>query len=189
MVLSLLIPLILLLVCSFSYQKAFAKEKTPDFFRLFMLSSKLDPRVKEWICTLYCIFVEFWRNICYFFTFYYYNLVNWLWNIKTSPLFVGGSRFSSVIRPWKSPEIWIEFCVLTHLCFDRKNPAKWLAFLFWHKDSNKFIRICMCFNKRNQSDQYLQVTYYIFPNKICFLTGKTGTENWFEFCVLTGKIK
>ena len=86
MVLFLLNPLIFLLVCSFSYQKAFAKEKIPDFFRLFMLSSKLDPIVKEWICTLYCIFVEFWRNICYFFTFYYYNLVKLIMKYYNKPL-------------------------------------------------------------------------------------------------------
>ena len=30
----------------------------------------------------------------------------------------------------------------------------------------------MCFDKGNQSDQYLQVTYHIFSDQICFLTEK-----------------
>ena len=30
----------------------------------------------------------------------------------------------------------------------------------------------LCFDKRNQSDQYLHVTYHNFSNQFCFLTGK-----------------
>ena len=56
--------------------------------------------------------------------------------------------------------------------------------MFWQEKSSKLIWIFaltwklkqvymnLCFDKRNQSDQYLQVTYYIFSNQICFLTGK-----------------
>ena len=70
--------------------------------------------------------------------------------------------------------------------------------VFWQEKSSKMtcifvltwkfkqIYLNLCFNKRNQ---YLQATFNIFPNTICFLTGRTGTENWFEFCVLTSKIK
>jgi hypothetical protein len=34
------------------------------------------------------------------------------------------------------------------------------------------IDLNLCFDKKNQSDQYLQVTYHIFSNQICYLTGK-----------------
>ena len=73
MVLSLLIPLILLLVCPFQYQKAFAKKKTPDFFRLFMLSAKLDPKIYSVDLHFVLYFIEFWKNMLYFFTFYNKN--------------------------------------------------------------------------------------------------------------------
>ena len=43
------------------------------------------------------------------------------------------------------------------------------------------------FDKRNQPGQHLQVTFHIFSNQIYFLTW--NPENWFWFCVLTGKIK
>ena len=56
--------------------------------------------------------------------------------------------------------------------------------MFWQETSSKLIWIfaltCkfknkylnLCFDKENQSDQYLQVTYHIFSNQICFLTEK-----------------
>ena len=84
-----------------------------------------------------------------------------------------------------------------HLCFDRKNLANWFEFLLWYENSNNFLNLF--FDKGNQSDQYLQVTYHIFSNQICFLTGKIlKIELNFVFwqvksnkfnciCVLTGK--
>ena len=101
-----------------------------------------------------------------------------IWSIFTGHLL---SFFkSNLLFDRKSLENWVEFCVLTgkikyihlHLCCDRKNPANDLQF-FW----------TLCFNKRNQSDQYIQVTFYISPNKICFLTGKTGKINSFASLV------
>jgi len=66
----------------------------------------------------------------------------------------------------------------------------------------KQIYLNLCFNKRNQSDQYLQATYYIFPNKICFWQEKQVQKIDLNFVfwqlksnkficiyVLTGKIQ
>ena len=59
----------------------------------------------------------------------------------------------------------------------------------------------MCFDKGNQSDQYLQVTYQIFSYQICFLTDKiqkielnfmfwqVKSNKFICIWVLTGKIQ
>ena len=44
-------------------------------------------------------------------------------------------------------------------------------FLLW-QEKFKYIFLNLCFDKGNQSDQYLQVIYCIFSNQICFLTRK-----------------
>ena len=47
------------------------------------------------------------------------------------------------------------------------------------------IQINWCFDKRYQSGQHLQVTFYIFSNQICIW----NPRNWLEYCVLTVWIK
>ena len=39
----------------------------------------------------------------------------------------------------------------------------------------------LCFDKGNQSDQYLQVTYHIFSNQICFWQEKSRKLSWILF--------
>ena len=83
--------------------------------------------------------------------------------------------------------------------------------MFWQEKSSKLISIFalwkfkqklnLCFDKGSQSDQYLQVTYYILSDQICFLTEKiqnieltflfwqAKSSNFICNCVLKGKIQ
>ena len=117
--------------------------------------------------------------------------------------------------------------VTYQICFLTEKIQKiQLNFVFWQAKSNKFISICvltgknqqidlnfcfdmkiqksyfnLCFDKANQSDQYLHVTYHIFSNQICFLTEKiqkielnfvfwqVKSNRFICICVLTGKVQ
>ena len=73
-----------------------------------------------------------------------------------------------------------------HLCFDRNNPANWFEFLLWHKNSNKFIWICVLTKEINLINIYrLLITFF----QINLLFWQEKSRNWVEFCVLTDKIK
>ena len=124
MVLSLLIPLILLLVCSFSYQKAFAKEKTPDFFRLFMLSAKLDPKIYSVDLHFVLYFIEFWKNMLYFFTFYNKNDCKPLKMIN-----INDQYDNLVVYLDKKSHVW-DFIAFGTLWAGWNNGLAWMELIF-----------------------------------------------------------
>ena len=113
----------------------------------------------------------------------------------------------------QSDQYLLYFIFTNQICFLTGRIQKIeLNFLFRQVKSNKFIWIFalwkfkqiylnLCFDKGNQSDQYLQVTYYILSDQICFLTGKiqkieltflfwqVKSSNFICISVLTGKIQ
>ena len=76
--------------------------------------------------------------------------------------------------------------IVLNFVFWQEKSSKMTCIFLWRKDSDKFIRICVFTREINMINIYSLL--FIFFQKICFLTGRTGTENWLKFCVLTSKI-